>query len=507
MMQLLDETIDLPFELPSKPKHMLQGESLCKTKCSGNCKAKCHNFAKNLLDQCRAPVTCGNSFSFFYWLLTIPSLLLFSHTSKAALITGRLSVGGYISKETISAPGETSGTNDFATVSSRLYLKVQNLGGLDFVTDLRDKHDFFDKLSADRRSLKDANDFQVREASARYPNPGGVFFTSLGRFSILEAGSVFVDGIELGSKLHQNLKLGTFGGHNPKRPEYSYLRSDNPDITYGAYLSSQSPPGNTTKFYNSSHAYVVNSVNGFNDRQYFYSQIHYQYNSLSRILSNLYIDFVPRTFLQNGNLLFHHGFSKNFDASLQLSAIDTITYSRSRNVLETLPSSPYQDASVHMRAASSSSSQWLADLRYGKRELDNKVRQEGKLGYRQLGLLSSRLDITTFIGYRQEFITQGPEFLLESSYFSRSWEYGLNFQTSVEERTDNDANNPASLHPMTIEAYIANLTSGNLFSTLSIEYARNEIVSILSAFFKITYRFGPSDLPPVRERAPQVRAR
>ncbi len=430
--------------------------------------------------------------------------LLGSHTSFATVTTGRFSFGGYISKENLANTGDTASANDFQTLSSRVFLSIRKLGDFDLTADLRDKHDFFDKLASERRSLTGGNEFQVRELNVRYPNSRNSFYSTLGRFSLPDAGSVYVDGLELGSRFGSTYQLGAFGGHNPKRPESSYMRNDTPDITYGTYLTYFSSDSGSPRFFNASHAFVTNSVEGFTDRQYFYSNLLYQRNARSRVISNIYLDFVPRTYVQNGNLLLQQGFTERVDGSLQLSAVDAIAYSRSRNVLETLPSSPYEDVALRLRYSAALREQWISELRYGKRGYDNKTRQEAKLGYFLGDLASSRVEITTYLGYHHEFVSAGPLLNFEMYYYSSSWEYGLNLQGAIETRMDGDTSAPSVLHPLIAEVSVGNVTNKVLFTTFSLEYAQNEIAQILSAFFKLTYRFGPVDLAPVRERTPQT---
>lgn len=445
----------------------------------------------------------------------LASILLISlaiERAEASITTGRFSFGGYISRENLSNTGDSASSNDFETLSSRVFLNIRKLGNFDFTADLRDKHDFFEKLAAERRSLTGGNDFQARELNLKYPNRERSFYGSFGRFALPDAGSVYVDGAELGwrfggeqhSGSTAGYHLGAFGGHNPKRPETSYLRNDTPDVTYGAYFTTFSAEAGSPRFFNASHAFVTNSVDGFTDRQYIYSNILFQRGASSRVISNIYIDFVPRAYIQNGNLLVQQGFSENLDGSVQFSAVDAIAYSRSRNVLETLPSSPYEDVALRARYATARRSQWLSELRFGKRDYDGKFRQEAKFGYHAGDLDGSRVDFTAYAGYHQEFITQGPEASLEVFYYSRAWEYGFNLQSSVENRLDADASLPSVLHPVVTELSISNVASNVLFTTFSLEYAQNETVQIFSMFFKLTYRIGPLDLAPMRERAPRL---
>ncbi len=437
----------------------------------------------------------------------IAAIFLISSPVSAMIETGRVSFGGYTAHENILTASGGTNSNDFQTLSSRFYLKLEKLGDFDLVTDLRDTHDFFDKLDAQNLALTGANSFQIFEASVRYPNVENSFYATVGRFSIPEAGAVFVDGSDLGMRLSSDTRVGIFAGHNPRRPQDTYMRGDNPDAIYGTYLGYRSSlevpsPGElpSGKFFNGSFAFVTNSMNGFTDRQYLYSNNIYQYRFDGRVISNLYLDMVPNAYLQNGDVLWQQAFNHDWDAALQVSSIDTITYSEIRNVLETLPSSSYQEISSRTRYTASENSQYLGELRWGERNIDGKVREEVKLGYHLAGWIAREFDFTASGGFLSEFITQGPELSLELNYFSRFWEFGARLDAAIEARMDGDPNNPGVLHPLTTEIHVAQSFQNAVFSSVAFQFAQNETVTVFAGFFKVTYRFGPSDLASIRDK-------
>lgn len=424
--------------------------------------------------------------------------------ARAVLVTGRFSVGGFASKETFTDNEPGSNSNDFETFSSRMYLKLQKMGDFDAIFDIRDTHDFFDKLDSERLHLTGANSFQIREADARYSR--GSYYANVGRFGIQEAGSAYVDGGEAGYRLNKDLRAGVFGGHNPKRPEDYYMRGDTPDIDYGVYLAYQPQNPSWQKIVNSSLAYYTDSVNGFVDRRYLFSNLLYQWNYSSRIISNIYVDFVPRVFVQNGILIYQQGYTPAFDSTVTLTAFDTIEYSRRTGVLEQLPSSPYREAAVGARYRFSSGTRGLLDVRYGDRLADQKDRKEARAGMNWIGIFSKRVDMTAYAGYREEFIARGPLAYYEINYFSKAWEFGFNADYSIQQRFDNDPASPQSLHPLTTELSAARIFSNSLFATVSAQYAYDEIVNIYSGFFTLTYRFGTHDMAPLRDGAPPRRS-
>jgi hypothetical protein len=110
----------------------------------------------------------------------------------------RFSLGGFVSRERFAENPDES--NDFATVSGRAYVLVQDWGKdrWEFASDVRDKNDFFDKLDAERLKLTNRNQLQLRQFSFRRPNYTGRWLPQIGRFAVPESGSVFVDGAQLG---------------------------------------------------------------------------------------------------------------------------------------------------------------------------------------------------------------------------------------------------------------------------------------------------------------------
>jgi len=433
------------------------------------------------------------------------AIFLGAQVAQAAIVTGRFSFGGFISRENLLNTGDNASENDFQTWSSRMYLRVQKLGHFDFTADLRDKHDFFEKLDAERLALTGQNDFQIRELYLKYQDPNRTPYAALGRFALFDAGSVYCDGADVGAHWG-SFRLGAFGGHNPKRPELAYLQSDTPDVNYGAYLSYLSPDLSSGRFLNGSHAFVTNSINGFTTREYFYSHLIYQSDPRTRLISNVFLDFIPRVYVQNGDVLFQKGLSEHIDATLLLTAVDAIAYGWSRGVLENLPSSPYDEVALQARYATDVASQWLGEIRWGQRAYDGTNREEAKIGYYIGKLDSSKIDVTAYAGYLQEFVSQGPEINVEMNYFSRAWEFDLYLQSAVEQRFNGIVNLPSVLHPFTTSLAVSNMLNRAVFSTVSIEYAEDEMAQIYSAFFKLTYRFGPLDLAPIREHAPRMKS-
>jgi hypothetical protein len=144
--------------------------------------------------------------------------------------------GAYLAKENFSDATTETSTNDNTIISSRFYLDVSQLGSQNLETtfDIRDKHDFFDKLDRERLELKAKNRFQLRQMSVKLPNHDLGFYGTFGRFPVLEAGAVYTDGVELGWRWTSSMSSSVFGGLNPKRNDQTYLTFNQTSSIYGA---------------------------------------------------------------------------------------------------------------------------------------------------------------------------------------------------------------------------------------------------------------------------------
>ena len=153
-------------------------------------------FARTLLAFLLPVAFCSNS-----WAASGRSTLRGSagESKGGSHYAGRLTSGGYLSQEKFVDTNDGSTRNDFFTLSNRLYFNAYDLGSsnYDFVSDLRDKHDFFDKLDKERLSLNSTNAFQLRQLSLSNPNENGRTFWTMGRFPVAPAGSVDTTGVNL----------------------------------------------------------------------------------------------------------------------------------------------------------------------------------------------------------------------------------------------------------------------------------------------------------------------
>jgi hypothetical protein len=435
----------------------------------------------------------------YFCILLSPLWAKAETASVGTKVHQRFSFGGYAATERYTVSEDGSNSNDFAVMSARYYLRAQdwNEGRWEFVTDLRDKHDFFDKLDAERLTLTSHNDFQVRQLSLHRPNLNGFFSPQVGRFAIPEAGSVFVDGGQAETRWTRGWRTSVFGGLNPKQESQSYLQFDSKANVFGANATLQDTSRGWNKNLYWSNAVVQKSYDNHVDRRYLFENINYQWNASSRILALGYLDFVPRTNVQTANLIWQDGLGQYVFTDLDLLAVDAIEYSRRRSVLETLPPNPYKQASLTVSLRPDSRTRFYGRGTSGIRGQDKKSKTEGLLGWTSSGVLSPKWDFRLSGGTRRNFTSSDVIAKVGAGYFSRKWETGFDLDYEIQK---ND--NGKTLHPLITELSLAHYHSRRTYSTLAFLRAADEDKTILTVFFRIGFQFSNQEVPPVRDGAP-----
>jgi len=431
-------------------------------------------------------------------------ILLIFNPSKgfSSYWSGRFTFGGYASTERFKdISGTGSDKNDFQTLSTRLFIKGENFWNnkdWEVVTDLRDKHDFFDKLNAEKLTLEDRNQFQLRQLSTRISNPKKFLGFQFGRFPIAETGSTFVDGLSLENHWTENLYSIYFGGLNPQKQGRSYLEYNNKAQVHGMSLTYQNHSGGWDQNLFISHGIVEEIYEQHMDRNFIFQNLIYQWNSDSRIMSLLYYDLIPRRYVQNGNLTWQQGWTPSIVTDLSHSTIDVIEYSRSKDVLEVLPSSPYDESKFKFtyRSANNNTRLYLLELS-GVRKLDQLKREAVELGLIQTQAWAPQWDAYIAFGSRKNFTSNDTLLRLGVGRYGKKWEFNYDLELQKQKNQNGTISNPI-LNELDLSYYI----SRQSFIVFSGQTATNEDVKIVSGFFKYGYRFGSSEIPPLRDGAP-----
>lgn len=419
---------------------------------------------------------------------------------RAAKIHGRLTIGGYAAQERFVDDTGGSNANDVLVFSSRLYYRASELGengAWEWTSDFRDKHDFFDKLDRERLQLTDRNTFQLRQLSLKFAPKSTRTSATAGRFQIPEAGAAAVDGAQLEHRSASGWSTGAFGGLNPKRPDQSFYQFNSDSTILGLASTYQSSAAGWGRNFYLSHALVQESVKSEVDRQYLYHNLVYQWQEMSRIVSLVYLDFVPRTYIQTESLLWQQKWSNFFSSQLSALGIDVIEYSRRQGVRERLVPSPYREGSARLTFSTSPLSKIEVAGLYGKRDADNLSRSEFTLTIESNRIFGKQWDSFVRVGYRPNFVSRDEFLHLYLGYFSRVWESTVDLEYGIEKYNDGTLK-----HPLIAELSLSNYLSKSLFTTVSIERAADEQVAIWTGFFRLGYRFGNQELPPVRDGSP-----
>jgi len=433
------------------------------------------------------------------------TFLLFLIQSNPAFSTqyfGRIMTGSYLSQERFADPIDGTTANDFTTVSSRFYLKAYEITDRDIevTTDVRDKHDFFDKFDAERLQLVSGNTFQVFQLNVRVVNPRKAYFGAAGRLLVMDSGSVGVDGAEVGYRWNMAMRSGVFAGLNPKRNDQNYFTFNRDSQIAGFYFTYQPKDSLWTRNFFLTQSLIAEQVSSHLDRLYYYNNFVYQWLAPSQVVGYLYLDFVPRTKIQNGFVSWNQEVNSRFTTTLSLMAIDSIEYSRRQGVLTTLSPSTYREGSANLSVRLAPKTNLLSTLAYGARGADGLTFGEFTVGPSTNQFFDSKISAQAAIGGRHNFNTNDAFIRTDLGYFSKSWEFGLALQKGLSVQSYG-----VIYHPFTGELSAARYFSRDVYGTVSIEEAMNERVTIWSGFLKVGYRFGSQDVAPLRDGAPPRR--
>ncbi len=432
-------------------------------------------------------------------------ILLFIFLSYSGLAfgvkyQGRFSTGAFLSNETLNTKdGDiyTGQGNDFLIFTGRLYFSAQEMGesNLDTTVDLRDKYNSFEVLDKRSKTLAAKHTFQVRQMFIGNTSSKSDYQFQLGRFQILQGAYSYVDGLNLQKKFDKDV-LGIYGGYNPVLLGKNYLDYNDKAMTYGAFYTYTSHTRTWNKHFQNSTAFAQNTYEGQTDRSYLFNSTLYQWQAGAYFWSQFYLDFIPRTYVQNGLIFFQQPITEKLTGKLGLRAYDIVQYRRVQNIREKLQPSPYQEIETEFRYKIRPNIIWDTDLSTGERQLDdyNYHRVRNTLSFPRL--FSKEMDGGLFHFWRQSFTNVGHFVGGSIGYYARTMEYDFFATYGEEKQTDN-----SFLHPIIIEGNMAWHFSRTLFSALSLQAARDEKSDIMSLFFKLTYRFGNTSIAPIRDGA------
>ena len=417
----------------------------------------------------------------------------------AARTHGRIIFGTTAVTERYDTNDFGSTSNDILVLSTRFFYKISEVGEdkWEYVLDFRDKHDMFGSLNKEKLQLESKNEFQTRQLYARWVNPDGLFSSQIGRFQVFESGSVFVDGASAEVRFADSFKFGLLGGLNPKSLEQSYLEYNSKATQTGAYLTYQSNNRvwNENKF--ATLGYVDQKFNSQSERRFLFNNFIYQWDVNSRVINTIYYDFVPSAKVQTHSLIYQQGITPAIKSEIGILHLDTIEYRRNQDLLERLAASPYDEARLELDFAITEDDNLGVRLLSGKRQIDNLKKEEVTLGYDMNNRFSKSFDIRPEVGYRRNFTSKDVIAKLALGYYSRNWE--INFDNCISANTYDDG---VKKNQLITDLGVTSYFSKQTYLNLSYQHAGEEGVQINTVFFRIGYRFGNQDIPPVRDGAP-----
>jgi hypothetical protein len=434
----------------------------------------------------------------FARLLTL--LCLIPSLSWGTKYNGRFTLGGYTSLERFDSVATGSDKNDFQTIPTRFFIKGEDINHTSWEAslDLRDKHDFFDKLNKESLSLSDRNELQLRQLSTQNSRANQLITTQLGRFPVKEVSSTFVDGVQIEEHWTKSWTSSLFGGLNPRKDGQSYLDFESKSNVSGLTLTYNQRSQDWNKNFYVTHALTTLSYDGHVDRNFLFQNLIYQWQEYSRVMTLIYYDFVPRAYLQNGFLSWQQQWTTTIATELNNTTIDVIEYSRRQSVLEQLPSSPFQESEVKfIYKLNKLQDRYYLRFSSGERAVDGLKSQSSELAFIKSQIFGPKWDLYTVLESKNNFTSQDGYFRLGLGYFSRKWELNLDTSYGVQNNVNGTTN-----HPTLVDATLAYYLSRNTYVAFSGQSASNEDVKIMSGFFRLSYRFGNEEIPAVRDGAP-----
>ncbi len=408
--------------------------------------------------------------------------------------------GGFISSETFSDSNDPNTThNDGSVISSRLSAHLGELGqiGTEANVDLRDKNDFFEKLDRENLQLTPGNQAQVYQLNLRLPPRDIGFYGTVGRFNVSEAGGRFADGAEAGYRVNDFWKASVFGGLNPRTDDQTYVTFNSNATVMGAFATYQPSMSAFNRNTYWSGAVVSENTAGNFDRVYLYNNWIYSWSGANQIVALAFLDFVPRLEVQTALVSLHQDLGQLWSTDWGFTGVNVIEYSRRQGLLETLPSSAYQEGSVNFRRAIENGAFFDTNFVYGERSSDSLIRAEILAGPSFYQIVNEHFSLKTLVGARRNFISNDGYVRLGGSYFDRNWEIDLNFNYALSLQNDGP-----TLHQAIGEIAVMHYFSHALYASGSFETATDEIVSVWTGAFRISYLFGQSGIASMPSKAP-----
>lgn len=415
---------------------------------------------------------------------------------------GYLLGGGYVAREQFTA--ETAGvtSNDRAVASSRLTLDVTKISSHQYqlFVDIRDQHDFFDKVDAERLELRGRNSLRLRQLNLRDPGHSHKYFWTVGRFLPGANNVIFNDGIESGVRLNSNHRVGVFAGYKPKINDEPVAAIGSALYQVGTYhiyeIEGQSwDEGKYIANFLISGPQFTNAQGAVTNTWINQSLLHF--GPSHRASSYLNVSGQDSPELEDGRLEWDERFNTKLSARVSASHLDLRAYSHQRDILEPLPASPYSQVRGLIQYRVSNQARLEATLTLGQRTMDNLDKQELTLGGTVTRFASEHAQISGYIGSRRGFISRDIFMNSVFNYFAARWMSDVSLRLTHQNRY-----NGIVLNQVIVSSNLGVYLSKQILVTAGGELAADENNRIASGLLTIGYRFGTREFTPLRDVAP-----
>ena len=416
---------------------------------------------------------------------------------------GHLMTGAFISHEAYPNAVTGSKDNDLLVYSNRAYLDVTNITAAkyEFVTDIRDNHDFFDKVDAARLNLSGENKFRLRLLAVKDPGATHGYLWSVGRFLPADNGIIYNDGAEVGVKASHHQTLGVFAGFRPRVNDERAVELKASAFQLGAYDVYQNDPEDWSEGTYSSNMLVF-APRVFTDvapteALAYINQSILHFGPNDRV--NTYLDLQARPEVRAADAVvsYDHRFDPRLNATATYSRIDLTEYRNNRDIFETLTASSYQQLKTQGRYKLSDYQRLDANFSYGERYLDHLRRLEVSAGTTWTRLLGGHFTDAVLAGYRRNFLSNDLFIYNSATHYSDDWEVSGDLRYTVQHKDTGE-----NLHPVIAGASVGHVFAKAVLGSIGGEYARDEKTTISSGLFSLGYRFGNREFTPVRDVAP-----
>ncbi len=421
--------------------------------------------------------------------------------------TGRYSFGAYLSKESFSDYGNnpSDASNDELKFTQRYFLTADRfVGENDFLLDVRDEYNNFKKVQKSNLTLTSSYSVKIKQLSLKKSGDYSGTKSQVGRFSIPEAGSLVIDGVDIGRRTMWNgfsAKYSLFTGLNQSTGVEEGDNGNYSSFANGAYVLVESKTSDWDRYLYSSTSFVQNRYKGDVDREYFFNNSILQ-TSLNHHFSGLiYQDIRPRVKLKNGSFQYLYSGVNNSKLRIYTNYSDSIQQYRQNGILLNLPASSYVEYGVQHRGSEINNAYYLEKLlKYGKRSTDSKENFEGKI---ILGFPSDDMDhytqlIHLKVGNHFDRYEIGPGLKLMKFNLKRELMI-LGEYYAQKDKATNESNGVFNG-----EYSYTRFFKNHLLGLFSFQYTYQKNVNIFSFFLNLTYRFGDGGVAPVREGEPPL---